>query len=66
MQYTVSLPICPYMGIYGYRQSGDNDNQAKHFVPWTEYPRPMFPDYCSGVFYIMSGKVKTNFFLEIW
>ena len=37
------------------------NNQAKHFVPWTEYPQPMFPDYCSGVFYIMSGKVKTNY-----
>ena len=42
------------------------DNQAKHFVPWMEYPRPAFPDYCSGVFYIMSGQVKANSVPEIW
>jgi len=33
---------------------------AKHFVPWMEYPKPAFPDYCSGVFYIMSGKTRNK------
>ena len=26
-------------------------------MPWAEFPRPAFPDYCSGVFYILSGQV---------
>ena len=46
--------------VYDQHQSPDHDNQAKHFVPWMEYPRPTFPDYCSGVFYIMSGQVKDS------
>ena len=26
-------------------------------MPWAEFPRPAFPDYCSGVFYVLSGQV---------
>ena len=39
-------------------------------MPWAEFPRPVFPDYCSGVFYILSGQVDykdTDFkVVEFW
>ena len=41
-------------------------HQAKHFVPWPEFPHPIFPDYCSGVFYIMSRKVKISQISSKW
>ena len=67
--YLSSMSRSPQLNIYIISSTSTsvliNYDQAKHFVPWAEYPQAMFPDYCSGVFYIMSGKVKTNSVSEI-
>lgn len=43
-----------YLGRVHLNVAPDRDPDSRHYLPSGAYPRPVFPDYCSGTAYVLS------------
>ncbi|XP_058028296.1 beta-1,3-galactosyltransferase 4-like [Ahaetulla prasina] len=56
---TLEGPDAAYLGHVHWLAVAIRDPHSRHYVPASLYPSPIFPPYCSGPAYVLSGSAAT-------